>query len=1350
MPKYNFDELTPLDFESLVKALIDDRFRTGGSLTQFGPGRDGGREATWEQPSSHPDYRRPKGAAKETPRRWIFQAKFHNFHEPRSRLTSSQVVQDINTELHKVTNIYKAVCDSYVMVTNAPLSGVHQTGGKDTVARAIKRWSRRIADIQVWDAADLSAMLDAAPGVRTTVLEKILPGDILAELLSHAQREATAKGSALRAYLKHVIQSAGAARTDEAGDDADRQLRLEDVFIDLSVVSVPVSRSPKSEPAASVSESPFDFDDEHPGPALSASSALLAPPSVVTLLEAGPGYGKSTICQFLAILNAARILDPAKAERLSTRMMMYGKTTYRELDAQCSRRFPFRIELRRYADARSQRVDSIAAYIAEELINPAVDTNFTREDVYSLAAKNPCLVILDGLDEVPNAELRNTIVKDADTFMRRASAMSDSDILMIVSTRPQGYHGEFDTLAGAKYLIQDLSPKEFAGYRDAWLSQRVFDVAERAEAKERVDRGMKSPEVARLAATLLQATVILTIARNKHDIPHERSRLFSRYVDVIFLRETIKNRLVKEYESELRQLHQEVAYAMHCAMEGGEAGSIGLDAFRNCVVKVWLRLRGTEPQGRGLRPLIEQLIDVAKDRLVFLRGEGPEQDHIGFLLSSFREFFSALYLANHEEADRQKVFEALFEREWHWENVLLFYAGLQGAADQRSWLYYLRERDDSTAAEQVWNAVRFRALLGKLLPELRGLTRKTYETAVREVFALESLWAWSASVWMRPILESVRNGLGTSVAVDSCLKVLQEGSAAPNVAIGACAAIVSNRHSEWARVEQAILAKSSSPAVREAALKAAVRHGFSMSLPGTTAAEWHAALEAERFYGEELEVASSSLPYRTALELYVRFYWTAVRWLDGHKLIAALSGSLEHRRPPFGYHGTGRGFALHTYLSRSKLSRDGSSLRAMLEQMGVMDHPDAQYLLALDGATRSGTDSTAFSRAIAMGDALALGEHAFFSGSEQLGPGPSEFRSVAEWVEFRRAVSRLHSRVEERDELETAFGAGAAGPRRLAVLLFHPRAWSQLVELGAGESSAVTALRKTALHDVANASQSALSLGSVAIVYGRHWEVSEPHEYMLASDLVNAGVAVADTHGIRSLGPAASMGAVSLLRFASHGARSETRRALEMFDGDCSQSREWRAIALINALCCDGVAVDEIEAYWRKRAREQWPLLGRIALTAKHVVARVCESATSEPFKLHVLALLGEPYDGPAAEDLAKAAIQQMRGSSSEHWHASAWRALRCLPWTTEETQYWIDRAGHSFVSPYVSWQLAERIHAPKEPAQRWVAPLDAASRLLEHASALPHLVSRAALLRYATLRRADTPRLCERNWVRR
>src|SRR5690606_15091278 len=104
-------------------------------------------------------------------------------------------------------------------------------------------------------------------------------------------------------------------------------------------------------------------------------------------------------------------------------------------------------------------------YIAKELIGRNVDSNLTDDDIFDLANSNPILLILDGLDEVPSKSTRDQILKDCDDFLHRCVG-EDANIQIVMSSRPQGYNGEFDRFDPLRWTINDLSERNFKSYCD--------------------------------------------------------------------------------------------------------------------------------------------------------------------------------------------------------------------------------------------------------------------------------------------------------------------------------------------------------------------------------------------------------------------------------------------------------------------------------------------------------------------------------------------------------------------------------------------------------------------------------------------------------------------------------------------------------------------------------------------------------------------------------------------------------------------------------------------------------------------------------------------------------------------
>jgi hypothetical protein len=224
--------MQPFVFESMAQALLEQTYRVGGNLIQFGAGKDGGREATWSQPTIHPDYSRPINQQEDVVKEWVFQVKYHDMDQRGWSIARDAVIDELDKELDKIINKHKVPCHAYVMITNVPFTGVRNVGTRDKVTAIASKWKKNIPEIYVWDAADLSRMLDTNEDVRTAYLDAILVGDTLKALFSEVSSRLDRKQSAFRAYLKFITEREESARSEEAGDDPN--LSLADVFIDLT------------------------------------------------------------------------------------------------------------------------------------------------------------------------------------------------------------------------------------------------------------------------------------------------------------------------------------------------------------------------------------------------------------------------------------------------------------------------------------------------------------------------------------------------------------------------------------------------------------------------------------------------------------------------------------------------------------------------------------------------------------------------------------------------------------------------------------------------------------------------------------------------------------------------------------------------------------------------------------------------------------------------------------------------------------------------------------------------------------------------------------------------------------
>ena len=144
MSKYSFARLQPTQFESMVQALLEKTYRIGGNLIQFGAGQDGGREATWSQSPSHPEYIRPTNQKADVVKEWVFQVKYHDLDQRGWSTARDAILSDLEKELDKIVNKYAVPCNAYVMITNVPFTGARNVGTRDQVTALADRWRKYI------------------------------------------------------------------------------------------------------------------------------------------------------------------------------------------------------------------------------------------------------------------------------------------------------------------------------------------------------------------------------------------------------------------------------------------------------------------------------------------------------------------------------------------------------------------------------------------------------------------------------------------------------------------------------------------------------------------------------------------------------------------------------------------------------------------------------------------------------------------------------------------------------------------------------------------------------------------------------------------------------------------------------------------------------------------------------------------------------------------------------------------------------------------------------------------------------------------------------------------------------
>lgn len=173
------------------------------------------------------------------------------------------------------------------------------------------------------------------------------------------------------------------------------------------------------------------------------------------------------------------------------------------------------------------------------------------------------------------------------------------------------------------------------------------------------------------------------------------------------------------------------------------AGSLGSKEFKLCVRQV-IDDYGPRDLGEAtIRTVVDDIVTLAKDRLCLLAGKGESQENIDFVIQPFREYFAAAYLAHHEDADPDRVYNSLVRRSNVWGNVLQFYVAFQAKAIQSSWIV---EADgtgvDQSKSEGLLEMTRKRRTLIRVLPEFERPKNEYMQRAFENLFRKSTRWAW--------------------------------------------------------------------------------------------------------------------------------------------------------------------------------------------------------------------------------------------------------------------------------------------------------------------------------------------------------------------------------------------------------------------------------------------------------------------------------------------------------------------------------------------------------------------------------------------------------------------------------
>ncbi len=669
---YDLSRLNTRSFEQLVQALAAKVIAPG--IVVFGDGPDGGREASFDGIVPYPSI------ADQWSGTLVVQAKFRQRTQDTAKDTQ-WLLERLEKELEETFDgSSKRVRPThYILATNVALSSVPETGGKARADAVAAQYP--LKGFHLWDYDKLRTYLDDAEGIRNAFGAFISTGDVLAELKDRLEQATPDFDSLIANFLEKELLADQFANLEQAGRVAEEQIPISRVFIDLpTLVNADDEIANKGFIATSLEIATEKLNPES-NPTSSSDARPGQPERGRLVLVGGPGQGKTTAGQFLCQLFRASLLEARPPNSLtpearSALALMKSQCDGEAIPFPSVRRFPVRIALTELSDRLAERdgPNSLLEMLADILArrtSQELPVSVFREWL----AEHPWLLVLDGLDEVPASSNRARVMETIRDFWIDAT-QAQADLLVIATTRPQGYNDDFSPTVYRHVALSPLSVELARRYGTRLAQARHPTDADRQKRiVARLEQASRNESTVKLMTSPLQVTIMATLVDRGGQPPEQRWKLFSEYYDVIYRRELEREipavRVLREHKPDIDAVHRRVALILQIEGEYVSHAEARMPTERfAAIVRARLQDEGhEEPQ---LSVVEGEIIKAAADRLVFL--VGVEADEVGFEIRSLQEFMAGEALMDGGEksvAERLRAIAGVTS----WRNVFLFAAG---------------------------------------------------------------------------------------------------------------------------------------------------------------------------------------------------------------------------------------------------------------------------------------------------------------------------------------------------------------------------------------------------------------------------------------------------------------------------------------------------------------------------------------------------------------------------------------------------------------------------------------------------------------------------------------------------
>ena len=379
------------------------------------------------------------------------------------------------------------------------------------------------------------------------------------------------------------------------------------------------------------------------------------------IITGSPGSGKTTLLRWLAVTFA----DKRQTENL-------GKAFTEEV-------IPVLLELRRFSKRFQTLTESqpatfdLAAEISEFVGSDPRFDGVSAEWMQQTLKEKPCLLLIDGLDEIADNMTRQRLLEAVEAFVQTSTY---ARVRCLLTTRPHGFQ---DVSLGAKFQkteVQAFDAEDIAAFIRHWYVT-AYAAEYQQEAEELITAIQAQDRVTELAENPLLCTIIAIIYRNNRVLPNRRVELYLKCCEALLdtwernKKEIVaQSPLIGRFDWQVKlELLMPIAYRFHEQAQKLVLPEAEVEKLLAETLEKFDLRSGKEAEQEA-----RQFIGAIRDRSGLLQGRGDGT--LEFSHRTFQEYLAARYIA--AQPDYIDLVMPHLHKAW-WREVHLLVMGHLGS-----------------------------------------------------------------------------------------------------------------------------------------------------------------------------------------------------------------------------------------------------------------------------------------------------------------------------------------------------------------------------------------------------------------------------------------------------------------------------------------------------------------------------------------------------------------------------------------------------------------------------------------------------------------------------------------------